>query len=208
MACLAQNIQRYSVTLGVGLTFLDVAITSVSMGRSEVILDVRAGQSTLNKTNMCVTAELTSSTNVRVQRGGNAGNMICNIIIVQYTVASGASVERGTAVNNIYPLNITITNFDRTKRYCRVYMRTVTDDDFGTKLCTYEVLNNNTLQILHNTGSESFLTFVWQVITIGDIVVSNVIINPISTVDSTDITSLGIVDDNTFCVTSMWSPPV
>lgn len=202
MASIVQSIQRNTVTLVSGLAFQDVTISSVTTSRAEVILDCRTGQSTTNLTNMSVTAELTSATNVRLQRGGNTGAIVCHITIIEYTAASGVIVDRGTAILNAVPLNISITSRDYTKRYSRVYMRTSSNTNFATVMATHDVTSNTNLQIYGN-GVDTSITFVWQTIYIPDATVHHLSGLATGTSYNVSLSGLGIVPDEAYTITSM-----
>lgn len=200
MACIVDSIERNTVTITAGLTFLDVGISAVNMSRTEVLLDCRTGQSTLNLTNMCVTAELTSTTNVRVQRGGNTGAMVCHITVIQYSAASGVLVDRGTAILNANPLNIAIPSRTQANRYSRVFMRTSTNSSFQAVMATHDITSATNLQITGNAIDTS-ITFVWQAVYIPDATVYRY--SGLATGTSFNQAITAVNTANTYCVTSM-----
>jgi len=202
MAGIVQNIQRNTVTLVNGLSFLDIGISAVTMNRTEVVLDCRTGQSTVNQSNMWVTAELTSTTNIRLQRGGNAGAIVCHFKVIQYTAASGVVVDRGTGILSTNPLNIAITSRARANRYSRVFMRTSSNSSFRAVMATHDISSNTNLQI-QGDAVDSSISFVWQAVYIPDATVHH--LSGLATGTSYDVSlsGLGVVKEQAFAITSM-----
>jgi hypothetical protein len=204
MACILQSIQRNTVTLTAGLTFIDIGlgVPLTDLTRAELVIDAKTAQSTVNLTNMFVTGRLTSTTNVRIERGGSAGAMVVHFTVIEYTVASGVVVDRDVDILNATTKDIAVTSRPQANSYSRMYFKTSLNSNFKAVMMTHNVTSDTNVQILGD-GIDTSISFDWQRVTIPSATVSRFTVLATGTSFPVNITGLGIVPAEAYCISSM-----
>lgn len=206
MSIVAQSDEN-TVTLVGSLTTVTVPanITIADTSRAEIIFDVRTAQSVLQVPDYAITGRVFNDvgvTKVEFKRGGNNGTLVVHYILKEYTIASGVVVNRGEATMISNPLNITIPSTPMANTYARVNMRTVTFSSMTEIMLTVKLTSNTNIQ-LQGPVTQSGNRISWQTVYIPDQTVHIVEATATGTSFNVDITSLGILKDNTFCLQSM-----
>ena len=201
---IVQSIQRNTITITAGLSYLDVTlgVTITNLNRAELVIDCKTGQSTVNLTNMCVSGRITSTTNVRFDRGGNTGAIVVHFHVIEYTVASGVLVDRGTGILDAATKNITLTSRTRANCYSRLFMKTSNNTSFQTIMMTHDVTSDTNLQIVGN-GIDTSITYDYQRIYIPDATVHHFSGTATGTSYPVSLSGLGVVKEQAFCIVSM-----
>lgn len=187
-----------SVTINAGITVSDLT-------RAELIIDVRGAQAIGQTRNYSVTGNIFNDlgvTKIIFQRGGNQGVLICHYILKEYTIASGVVVHRGEMNMNTNPTNILVPAETRANTYARVNSRNPINIDLSDVLLTYKITTDTNLQV-QGQSNQTNTTISWQTIYIPDQTVFNVETDATGASCDIDITSLGLLKDNTFCIQSM-----
>jgi len=201
---IVKSIQRNTITLTAGLSYIDITlgITITDLTRAELVIDGKAGQSVTNLTNMSVTGRITSTTNVRFERGGNTGAMVVHFHVIEYTSASGIIVDRGSDVLDAATKNFTLTSRTQAKCYSRLFMKTDSNSSFQAIMMTHDVTSDTNLQVVGD-AIDSDVSFDWQRIYIPDATVHRFSVLATGTSYAVDLTSLSIVKEEAFCIVSM-----
>jgi len=201
---IVKSIQRNTVTLVSSLSYIDISlgIQLTNLDRSELVIDVRTGQSVSNISNMCITGRITGTNNVRIERGGNNGAVVVHFHVIEYTVASGVIVERGTGLLDIATKNIALDSRNRENSYSRVTMKTTNNSSFAAIMMTHDISSDTNLQIVGNAVDTSIF-YDWQRIYMPDATVYHIsgIANGVSY--AVDLSGLDVVKEETFCIISM-----
>jgi hypothetical protein len=193
-----------TVTLSAGFSFLDVnlGVTISNLAQAEVIWDARAGQSITDPDNFYVTCALQSTTVIRLQRGGNAGAMVVHFQVIEYTLASGFIVDRGSATLSVNPLNIAIPSRAQGNRYSRVGVRSSASSTLEDNFVEHRITSNSNLLVQGNAAMAG-ITVEWQTVYGPDQCVHNFTGNASGTSFNVNVSGFGIVKDESFVVQSM-----
>jgi hypothetical protein len=193
-----------TVTLSNGFTFLDVnlGITIVNLNRAEVIYDARTGQLITNPNDFFVTCTLQSTTVIRIQRGGNGGAMVVHFQVIEYTVASGALVDRGSITYTSDPQNVTIPTRTQANRYSRIGVRSSASGNLENNLIEHSITSNSNLQLKGATPVAGVIVD-WQTVYIPDQNVYNFSGTATGTSFNVNVGGFGIVKEESFVVQSM-----
>ena len=194
---------KNTVTLSGTLFQQDIALgfTITNINRTEVIFDARMAQSIPSPDDYSVNVFILNSTTVRVIRGGNFGTVVVHYQVMEYTVASGAIVDTGSVSFSVDTQNITIPTRTQANRYARVAITSTNSLYLEDNISTYEITSGSNLQVRGVAIAGSIIY--WQTVYIPDQTVHNVIGLATGTSLNVDITSLGIVKENTFTIQSM-----
>lgn len=205
MASIVDHIERNVATINNSISTINIGlgVTIGDLSRAELVFDVKAGQSTATLANMCITGRLTSTSNVRFERGGTGGVMVVHFHVIEYTAASGIVVHRGSSTLSTSPKNIALSSLAKAKCYSRVTMKVSSGSGFKGVMITDELTSDTNLQLVGDAANSN-LTFDWQRIYIPDCTVHHFTGLATGTSYNVSLSGLGIVKEQSFCLMSMY----
>jgi|TARA_Y100000310_G_scaffold127848_3_gene126989 hypothetical protein len=185
-----------SATVNLGTTLLDIT-------KAEVDWTVRGAQSITGAENYFVTIELISTTQIKIDRGASTGAIVIEFEVMERTAADPFVCDRGTGTLSSNPTNIAITNRTQANRYSRVSTRgTIIGSFIEDLMVTHEISSNTNLLITGNVASGT-ISYVWQACHDTAQTVHTHSGTATGTSFNVDITSDGIVKEETFTLQSM-----
>lgn len=159
-----KSMQSGRVTLGVGVTTLAVPIAAVDLSRAVVIVTMYNNTGASPDQNL-VRAQLTSSNNVQLDRGGSGNSVTVNWQVVEFNNVK--SLQRGNVgfTNSLGIAIISPVNYAKTMYFWSYYNTTTTQTALGNNIGidTSNVTSNNQISFLPIDGSGSKVVY-WQVI--------------------------------------------
>jgi len=204
MGTIIQSIQRNVATINNTITTINIGlgVPLTDLSRAELIFDCKTGQIPTNgQDDMWVTGRLTSTTNVRFERGGNTGLMTVHFHVIEYTVDSGVIVHRGTSTLSSSTVNVNLPALSQTRSYSRMFFKTTTNSNFQTNQMTHDITSDTNLQVVGN-GADATITFDWQRIYMPMCIVRRFGGLATGTSFNIDLTGFYLRPDNTFSIVS------
>ena len=163
-----KSLQSIPSTITIYSYATDVTIAAVVMANTFVVIQTTHPTSSTNVSEGSVSCQLTSTTNVHLQRGiANDWAPTVNLLVIEIT---GATVQRGNATVVVYGTNVTISSVDLTKSFAYVTLRGSSVSTLG-HLITSIVIQSQTVIVIRNSAGVESPVAEWQVMTIDDVVV-------------------------------------
>jgi hypothetical protein len=193
-----QSIRRFTVTLSDTLYQQPVSITPViDIDNCFCLVTVRSGQTMQNTANYTVTAYLSSTNQVIVERKGNMGAVVCSVTVLEVTVSSRVHIQRLTNVALSNGTNNIAINgeYPRNKKFV-IYQVVTASSVTPTGLAvTAEITTDNNLQVI--TGVSGLYLYAY-VIYIPDCTVHHLTGTIIGNSNNINVSSLNITREKTF----------
>jgi hypothetical protein len=146
---------------------LNITIDEVNLSNAWVRLTTRFGGTAVNHD---VTGRLTSTTNLRLQRGGTSGTPVVSWFVIE---DSEATVQRGESAmgSTVDDLSVTIDSVDLDKSFIAVTVRS-SGGNMNIGYVTAVFTNATTIR-LRRQETGSAVTVSWEVVTISDATVQS-----------------------------------